>query len=229
MNKILAVIMAVTILDAIIVLAVFVPSFFAAKTFPKEDYIDLINELKAEGYHFQTANQPYQGGKVVYLIHCADYSFKGEKTFVDVENNEGIKSTFMIRPDSTFFPQTIAAFLQFQSSGDAVGYEYDCLNRADGNMTLATTMFQAQVTYLKDLGFNLSVTDSHGDVEYNNNKYNSYQIYLQHPELWTENNLLNLPTMLSGYQYFSDSNFHKIVLPSNLGDKVIIELHMDWW
>jgi hypothetical protein len=199
-------------------------------TFPKQDYVNLIQKLKNNGYQFYTLNQNYSGGKAVYLIHCADYSFKGAKTLQTVEAHEGVKSTFMIRPDSTFFPQTIQQFLTLQAQGWKLGYEYDCLSRADNNMTLAASMFQAQVTYLKNLGFNLCVTDAHGDMEYNG-KIDSNQIYHEHPELWTQNGLVSvfdLPNF-SGYQYFSDSSFQKIVLPANLGEKVIIEAHCDWW
>jgi hypothetical protein len=215
----------------LMVLVLALPSWTSQElAFPKQDYVNMIEQLKNDSFQFYTADQPYVSGKVVYLVHCADYSFKGADTFLSVESQEDVKSTFMIRPDSTFFPQTIQTFLSIQNQGWKLGYEYDCLSRADGNMTLAVLMFQAQVNYLKDLGFKLCVTDAHGDMEYNGT-VDSNQIYIQHPELWTQNNLtsvFDLPNF-QGYQYFSDSNFHKIVLPTNLGDKLIIELHCDWW
>lgn len=199
-------------------------------TFNRQDYVNLIEQLKHEGYKFYTTNQPYTSGKVVYIVHCADYSFKGAPTLLSVETQEDIKSTFLIRPDSTFFPQTIQTFLNIQNQGWKLGYEYDCLSRADGNMTLAILMFQAQVNYLRDLGFKLSVTDAHGDAEYNLN-IDSNQIYYQHPQVWIDNGLQSLFDMpnFQGYQYYSDSSFQKIILPNNLSDKLIIELHVDWW
>jgi hypothetical protein len=199
-------------------------------TFSKSSYASLIDSLKSKGYSFGTLDQNYTGGKVVYMVHCADYTFKGEKTFTEVETNEGVKSTYFIRPDSTFFPQTIKTFLALQTAGCAIGYEYDCLNRADNNMTLAVLMFQAQINYLKNLGFNLCATDGHGDMEYNAGKIDSTQIYYEHPELWKQNNLVSLFGDLTvNASYLSDGSFHKIVLPSNLMDKVIIECHTDWY
>lgn len=234
MNKKIKSLLIITIASAtaitLIVLALVVSLNVPETAFPTQSYVNMIEQLKNDGFQFYTADQPYVSGKAVYLVHCADYSFKGAATFLSVESQEGVKSTFMIRPDSSFFPQTIQTFLSIQNQGWKLGYEYDCLSRADGNMTLAVLMFQAQVNYLKDLGFKLCVTDAHGDMEYNGT-VDSNQIYCQHPELWTQNNLtsiFDLPNF-QGYQYFSDSSFHKIVLPTNLSDKLIIELHTDWW
>lgn len=198
--------------------------------FTEKDYSLMIEELQNRGYKFYTLDKSYDNGKVVYLVHCADNSFSGAGVFYKSEAHLRVKSTFMIRPDSKFFTQNIDVFLQLQNYGWKLGYEYDCLSRANNNMTLAITIFQAQVNYLKNLGLNIVATDAHGDTEYNIN-IDSNQIYYQHSELWKLNNLVsifNLPNF-DNYTYLSDSNHNKIVLPDNLNNKLIIECHTDWY
>ena len=210
----------------LIVIVVEIPNHLP---FPESKYMNLLTQLKNQGYTFITVNQlnaslaanPY--GKYAILRHDVDFSFSGAKNLVAVEEKFGVKSTFFLRPDAYYYTQSISYFKGLQRQGWEIGFHYDCLSRSGGNKTLATTLFESQLTYMRFF-FNISSTVAHGDTEYNIHILNEK---LYNETVWSSNHVSDLYT-LQNYSYIADTN-HIWQQPSTLKNLVLVNLHADWW
>lgn len=204
-------------------------------SFPPEKYMNLIEQLKAESYRFalpRNINEKSQ--KIVLLVHDVDYSINGAKTFVQIENKSGVRSTFFLRPDpdgffnnrTSYFSQNIRYFQLLEKQGWQIGFHYDSLSRTDGNETFALDLFMAQLSFMSSF-FNITATRAHGDVFHNVN-INNYRLYESNKDVWQFLGLSDFTEW--GDAYYSDSNFHTWNVPETFDAyRIMINLHTDWW
>lgn len=186
--------------------------------------LTIVSDLLSRGYQFVLPRDYFAGnfsGRIAILIHDADFSNRGFSRFIEIERELNIRSAFYPRPDDEFFSSEVKNYLQAEAEGWEIGFQYDCLSRADGNRTLALMLFKAQLGYMRSL-FNVSTTTYHGD--YYNFSISNYDLYDK--ELWHSLDL-NEVYSLSGYSYYSDSD-NRLVVPEVLSDLVIVQLHTDW-
>ena len=188
------------------------------------DYRDILDRLKHEGYSFQFPNDTFTG-KTVVLIHDVDYNFEGAKVLAEVEQEYGLRSVFYLRPDANYFTTSIKFFRELEAEGWQIGLHYDCLSRADNDTALALEMFRAHTTYLRTF-FNVSLTSYHGDVEYRTD-INNYRLYAENTDVWRELELTEVYSY-QNFSYIRDTDNH-LIIPESLGNLVIVQLHADWW
>lgn len=189
-----------------------------------ETYRDLLKRLQAEGYQFRFPTENFTE-KTALLIHDVDYRFSGAQVLTEIEREFGVRSVFYLRPSAGWFTQSISYFQQLEREGWKIGIQQDCLSRTDGNTTLATQLFKAQVAYMRTF-FNVSSSTYHGDVEYRLDISN-FDLYLNNKTVWTEQGLTEVYG-LEDYSYIRDTDNH-LVIPQELGNLVIVQLHADWW
>lgn len=200
---------------------------------PQKDTLDdgtrertIISHLLSLGYKFMLPREYFaqnQTGKIALLIHDADFKAGGIMTMIRVEKEYGVKSAFYPRPDQDWFMLDAIGFLQLAESwGWEVGFQYDCLSRADGNYSLAMALFENQLSYMRR-SFNISTTDYHGDMY--NFSINNFDLY--NAETWAELGLHELYS-LTNYSYYTDTNNILQSPAEPLKDLVIVQLHTDW-
>lgn len=186
----------------------------------------IIESLLSKGYIFVLPKDyfanPNKYNKTALMIHDADFSNKGFNTFIKIESEYGIKSAFYPRVDVDWFSTEINNYKLAENNGWEIGFQYDCLSRANGNYSLAYNIFYGQLSYIRSL-FNVSTTDYHGD-SYN---FNILNLNLYDKEIWS-NLGLNEVYSLQNYSYYSDSNNRLISPQESLKDLVIVQLHTDW-
>jgi len=159
--------------------------------------------------------------KTVLLIHDADFWAGNIEAIMRIEEAYGVRSAFYPRPDTEWFSQSVAEYQEAERQGWEIGYQYCCLSRSDGDMTLAQQQFKGQLLYMRQL-FNVKTTTYHGDNY--NLKINNYELYNQ--ELWRSLDL-NEVYSLKDYSYITDTN-NKLVTQTEYGNLVIVQLHADY-
>lgn len=185
----------------------------------------IIEYLTMQGYKFVLPKEYFSNNytdKIAIIIHDADFSNIGFKKFIQIESQYGIKSAFYPRPDTEWFSQTIADYQWAEKHGWEIGFQYDCLSRTNNNTKLATEIFLAQLSYMRNL-FNISTTDYHGD----NYNLSICNLNLYNQTLWHSlglNELYSIPI----YSYYSDTNNQLYTPTLPMENLVIIQLHTDW-
>jgi len=178
--------------------------------YPASKYEDLITRLRAQNVSF-------------LVVHDCDFRIDGIKTFMEVEKKMNVSAIYFLRPDSDYFTQSIP---YFQSLNLTFGFHYGCLSRAKGNVGFATQLFTSELAFMR--GFlDIRFVRSHGDnydLTINNHD-------LVNGTLWAQLGLTdysNEEFVAQGYSYISDTN-HVWHEPETLGDRVLVNLHSDYW
>lgn len=194
--------------------------------FSEANYENTLRGFLEHGYSFVLPFEWNNKSKIVVLVHDCDANINGVKTFVKVERKLGVRSTFFLRVDAEYFTEQIAYFQQLEHEGWEIGFHYDCLSRANGNMTLALIMLKAQITYLRTF-FNVTTTRYHGDI-YNFSIGNDH-LYQQNQQEWQQLGLREISNnMPSEWQYYADVNKAYPNIEYNK-TKILLNLHSDWW
>ena len=199
--------------------------FPQAGPFPKERYRELLTKLRNDGYAFAFPFEAVNSSKTAVIINDVDFEYSGANSLSEVEREFGVRSWFFLRVDAAYFSQSIKFFKGLENEGWVIGFQYDSLSRADGNMTFAAELFSAQVVYIRSF-FNVSLTTYHGDNEYNVSILN-FELFQQNPELWQSLALKEVYS-LQNFTYVRDTN-RELVVPEQLGDLVLVQLHTNWW
>ncbi|MBM4403004.1 MAG: hypothetical protein FJ042_01225 [Candidatus Cloacimonetes bacterium] len=115
------------------------------KDFTFDVFILLIKKLKSAGYLFQTVrdyiNQPEK--KVVLLRHDIDIWAGFTRTFAKIEHDLGVRGTYYYRTIKYCYDP--AVMKQVAALGHEIGYHYEDLTSADGNIELALKTFEGNV------------------------------------------------------------------------------------
>jgi hypothetical protein len=142
---------------------------------------------------------------------------------MEVEKKMNVSAIYFLRPDSDYFTQSIP---YFQSLNLTFGFHYGCLSRAKGNVGFATQLFTLELAFMR--GFlDIRFVRSHGDnydLSINNHD-------LVNRTLWAQlgvTDYSNEEFVAKGYSYISDTN-HVWHEPETLGDRVLVNLHSDYW
>lgn len=217
LSKIKAVLFILALVSAIGTIFLCLPQ----KRNPNE-YRNILTRLKNEGYTCRFPDENFTG-KTALLIHDVDYSFSGAAVLAKVEREFGVRSVFCLRPSAGWYTQSISSFQRLEQEGFKVAIQQDCLSRSDGNATLALQLFKAQLKYMCEF-FNVTVSDYHGDVEYNV-EIGNFELY--DAETWRQLGLTEIYAY-QNYSYIRDTD-NKLIIPETLKDLVIVQLHSDWW
>jgi hypothetical protein len=213
---------AITLNIAYLTTAVFNTQKYSGATKEQE----LIPRLQSEGYTFLTPteyfNQPTPN-KTAIIIHDADFTIKGLESFIQIEKSFNVKSAFYPRPNTDWFSQSIPLLQQAETEGFEIGFQYDCLSRANNNTTFAVQLFQAQLKYMRAF-LNISTTTYHGDNF--NLSINNLNLYQNNKDLWKTLEL-NETYSIQNYSYITDTNA-EYKEPKELTNLVLIQLHTDW-
>jgi hypothetical protein len=186
-------------------------------------YEEMLRNFIKLGYNFSLPQKNYTG-KIVILVHDVDFSYEGAETLVSVERQFNIKSCFYLRPDAFYFTQSIPYFQELEREGWEIGFQYDCLSRANNNTEFAMQLWSAQLTYMRAF-FTIKSTDYHGDSY--NLSISNYQLYEHNKVVWEEKEVFELYA-LQNFSYITDTDAH-LIIPETFTDIVLVQLHTDWW
>lgn len=217
---------AVGVILSLALLNVSILALVWSKTAPysRSIYIGLISSLRERGYRF-ILPRDYQvnaSEKVVLLRHDVDVRIRGVSVLAEIEKQFGVRSAFYVRMDGDYFGESYPIFQQLEREGFEIGFHYDTLSRSNGDKSLATPLFIAQVAFMRSL-FNISTTVAHGD-SHNPHIWNEA---LFDGELWERLGLRDF-THVENATYISDSS-HALSVPSEFKNVVLINLHTDYW
>jgi hypothetical protein len=184
----------------------------------------IIDNLLAKGYHFVLPKEYFNGvnyTKTAILIHDIDFSGRGIDTFMRIENHYGIKSAFYPRYTMLDHEDISYSLVIAKQEGFEIGFQYECLSQANGNMELAKILFAQQCNVMMN-NWHISTTDYHGDV--NKPDINNFDLY--NAVTWKTYGLHEVYS-LTNYSYYTDTN-NNLQTPQILNDLVIVQLHTDW-
>jgi hypothetical protein len=191
--------------------------------YPESKYADLLREF--EGWTFRQGKD-YEinvSAKTIYLIHDVDFDVHGVTVFAQIEGEYGLHSSLYLRPDADYFTQNIGYFQRLEHEGWEIGFHYDCLSRCNGNRTLATALFIAQLSYMRSF-FTITSCRPHGD----NYDFQIYNGALFNQTLWKQLGLTEVANVPGSWHYITDTNRHF----SDTNPKAnitFINLHSDYW
>lgn len=122
------------------------------RDFTLTKYKLLCKELKELNYKFITFSDFFSGkfkDKVVLMRHDIDnvVDYKVCKAMALFENENGIRSTYYARVVPKVFNLRLLKFLETQ--GHEVGYHYEVLNLAKGDLEEAHILFDKQLEFLR--------------------------------------------------------------------------------
>ena len=132
-------------------------------TFSK--YQDICFQLKRSNYHTLRVRDwlelPYHLLKEPYVIlrHDVDRFTSRALSIAEIEANNSIFSTYYFRLPNTWNPQIIS---KIERMGHEVGFHYECLDKACGDLEKAKLYFKEEVGLFKS-NFELKTIAMHGN------------------------------------------------------------------
>lgn len=166
-------------------------------------YQQLLNTLKKSGYSIVTVGQYLTGDpaskepKVAILRHDIDRRLHKARDFADIEASHGINSTYYFRYSALEYPEVIRSV---SNKGHEVGYHYETISRAAGDIILAHEYFEADMREFRTIT-PITTACMHGAPlsQYNNLAFwNHYD--------WEDFALVGEAFIsISGVEYFSDT------------------------
>jgi hypothetical protein len=116
-------------------------------------YKSLLVELIKANYRFVTfaefVQEPDKKEKTIILRHDVDKKALRALRTAEMENDLGIKGTYYYRVVKNELPKEVIELIA--KLGHEVGYHYDDLNDAGGNMERALDLFQKNLAKLREL------------------------------------------------------------------------------
>ena len=120
--------------------------------FTLQTYIELLRTLINNGYHFETFenfNPQAENSKIVILRHDVDNKPENSFRTALIEHNLGIKGTYYFRIVKKSFDKEIIK--KISSLGHEIGYHYEDLALAKGDINLAMKLFSKHLSKFADL------------------------------------------------------------------------------
>lgn len=212
-----------------LVAVVLIASALVAVTYQSYDNGDrergILTTLLGDGYRVVLPRDYFAGdnlGKIVLLLHDIDFSFRGLDKFVWVEAEFNVRSCFL--PRFVMAANSSGGLAKLETvlrEGFEVGFQYETLSEAKGNLEVAYYNFGAQWVWFREK-FNVSTTDYHGDF-----KSPILNLDLYNASIWRSLGLHEI-YKLSNYSYYTDTDNHLATPVLPLKDLVIVQLHTDW-
>lgn len=173
--------------------------------FTVEKYTALLDALIAQGYSFQTFNDFLKNAneKVVVLRHDVDDLPGHSLRFAKIQQERGIKGVYYFRA----VPQSwdIDVIKEIASLGHEVGYHYETMDTADGDLDKAWDQFKQHLEALRKL-VPVSTICMHG----------SPRSKFDNKEIWKKYDYKSLD--LIGEPYY-DIDFNKVLYFTDTGRK----------
>jgi hypothetical protein len=118
----------------------------------------------------------------VILRHDIERSVARVATLADIEEELGVRSTLYVRTDTRAYRPSVLARLQ--SRGFEIGYHYNTLDRADGDLDRAAEMFVTDLARLRTDGLEIRSATAHGDPWKKRSTYTwNWELLQRRPEL----------------------------------------------
>lgn len=166
-------------------------------------YKELLQALIKENYTFQTFNDYLTdpNSKVVMLRHDVDDLPDNSLRFAKIQNELGIKGVYYFRA----VPQSwdVSIIKEIASLGHEVGYHYETMDTAKGNVDLAWSQFKLHLEDLRKL-VSVSTICMHG----------SPRSKFDNKEVWKKYDYKSLE--LIGEPYY-DIDFDKVLYCTDTG------------
>ncbi len=159
----------------------------------------------------QTSLGEGQNSKVVILRHDVDRKIVNALRMAELEHNLGIRSSYYFRYPYTFEPEIIT---QIQSLGHEVGYHYETLTKAKGNVELAATLFEKELAAFRNV-CEVNTICMHGNVL---SRYDNRDLW-KHIEMNNYNILGEASLSIENAVYFTDTG-RKWDSDSNIRDNL---------
>lgn len=116
-------------------------------------YKKLLTELLQAGYRFVSFEEflqnPDKNGKTIILRHDVDKKPFGSLRTAEIENEMEIKGTYYFKTKKNEFPRDVIDVIA--KLGHEIGYHYDDLNAAGGVAEKALSLFQKNLSKLREL------------------------------------------------------------------------------
>ncbi len=171
--------------------------------FTLKKYTELITTLKEKNYSFQTFEEFIKKpkNKVVILRHDVDLLPQNSLKFAQIQNKLGIKGSYYFRAVPESWDEDI--ILQIDSLGHELGYHYETMDTARGDVDLAIDQFEQHLNEIREL-VNVETICMHG----------SPRSKFDNKELWKKYNYLDFDII--GEPYF-DVDFNQVFYLTDTG------------
>ena len=113
---------------------------------------------KYQPIHFEGTKK--QKTKVTILRHDVDRKINNALRMAELEHQLGIQSSYYFRYPYTFEPKIIA---EIQALGHEVGYHYETLRKAKGDVDIATALFEEELAAFRTI-CDVNTICMHGNV-----------------------------------------------------------------
>ena len=122
------------------------------KEFTKELYEEFLKQIKSTNYQTYTIAQFLEkkpNNHVIMLRHDVERTFKETWWMAKLEHNYGVVSTYYIRKkNDVFIPDKLKEIV---SMGHEIGYHYETLDKASGNVEKAIEIFKEELKEFKKI------------------------------------------------------------------------------
>jgi len=121
--------------------------------FSLDVYKSLLDAIRSSGYRVLTVReyllQPNQDMAMVLLRHDVDRRPENALYMSEIESVYGIRSTYYFRFNKSIFKSDIIQ--KIEKAGHEVGYHYEVLDKAKGDMARAGRVFDSELTRMRSL------------------------------------------------------------------------------
>lgn len=135
--------------------------------FTYQDYVNMLNCLKHQGYMFTDYENYMKYPRCVILRHDVDYSLKKALELAEIEKREGVSSTYMILVSSGFYNpmdcETKNVLKELLDMGHHLGLHFDEANYEVSDMNTLKEYIKAEMQILRNCvnQANISVVSMH--------------------------------------------------------------------
>ena len=171
--------------------------------FTIKQYVQLIKTLQDQSFAFQTFSEftSNQYPKTIVLRHDVDLLPQNSLRFASIQFDLGIKGTYYFRAVPESWDENI--ILQIAEMGHEIGYHYETMDTAKGNIDLAWDQFRFHLDKLSEL-VEVKTICMHG----------SPRSKFDNREIWTKYHYKSLG--LIGEPYF-DIDYNKVLYLTDTG------------
>jgi hypothetical protein len=127
-------------------------------------YSDLLDAFLRSDYRIATVREAATEciePPVVILRHDVEWSARRAAVIGSIEESHGVRSTLYFRLDTPACD--LRAMATLQRAGHDIGYHYNTLDRARGDLASATDSFEQELSYLRRSGIDVVSATAHGN------------------------------------------------------------------